>query len=319
MQLILKNKIKPKFAALSFLLILLSVFAVSCSNAVTLGIIREQAKEGNGYFTIWVNSDIQPRNEEEYEYYKTAIDDINKNVPNVNISVVPGDIIHWSRSPHVFQWFNDMKKRSYIKYWYEIAGNHDQKDYESYKKYINKPLHYSVLIGNMLILLLSDENKNAETEISDRAFEWWKRMVISNQDKIIITVTHGYLMHSGLFGAFEPTRNVRNSERFADVLKKYRVDMWLCGHMHLPHWVNTRVRIRENLGGTIFLNVSFIRGNILKNPESNILIFKKGSDNVLIRSRDHEEEEYNDWMDLLFKLSHGFEWDGNEPVMKASD
>ena len=271
------------------------------------------------YFTIWALSDIQPREKSEYSYFEKSIDDINRNITYVNIAIVGGDLIHWSGSPRVYERYVETRNKSYIKYWYEIAGNHDQKDYDNYKKYIDKPLFYSVSAGNILILLLSDVNKSAETEIPDRAFGWWRDKVIENQDRIIITVTHAYLAESGLFGAVDPTRDIRNSDRFAGVLKKYRVDIWLCGHTHLPHWVYGRVKMKKSLGGTLFINVSAIRGNFFKNPESEILIFEKGSDRVLIRSRDHEDGEFDGWLDIHFKLSHNFAWDGSAPVMKAME
>lgn len=271
------------------------------------------------YFTVWALSDIQPRKEIEYSYFEKAIDDINRNVPDVNIAIVGGDLIHWSRSPRVYDWYVKTRNKSYIKYWYEIAGNHDQKDYDNYQKYIDKDLFYSVTVGNIMIILLSDTNKAADTEIPDRAFSWWREKVIANQDRIIITVTHALLAQSGLFGSIEPTRNIRNSARFADVLKKYRVDIWICGHAHTPHWIDTRVKVKDGLGGTLFINVAAIRGNFFKNPESDILLFKNGSDRVFIRSRDHEEEEFDDWLGIDFKLSHNFGWDGSAPVMKAME
>ena len=159
-----------------------------------------------------------------------------------------------------------------------MAGNHDQKDYENYKKYINMPLHYSVRMGNILILCLSDENLKAETEISDKAFHWWKNMVINNQNSIIITMTHGYVKRSWLLGAIIPSRNIRNSHRFSDVLEKYKVDIWLCGHAHIAHSLKGSIKIAPELKGTLFINVGAIRGGAFMDVESFLLFFRKIDD-----------------------------------------
>ncbi len=148
------------------------------------------------------------------------------------------------------------------------------------------PLHYSVIVGNMLIICLSDETSSPETNISDEAFNFWKELVINNQDKIIITMTHGYLKQSGLFGSsFLPSRNINNSERFSDVLKNYKVDIWICGHTHLSHSFNGSVKIADDLNNTLFINVSAIRGSRYTSAESYLFFFKKDSDEVIVKSR----------------------------------
>ncbi|MCU0821392.1 MAG: metallophosphoesterase [Spirochaetes bacterium] len=304
------------FTALSLFILYLFCTAVTKAEVLKVG---TRNKSDDKYFKIWALSDIQPREKAECDYFETAVSDINKNVPDVDIAIVGGDIIHWSKSKKYYECYINTRQKSYIKYWYEIAGNHDHKDYDNYQKYIDKPLFYSVTAGNIIILLLSDINKVADTEIPDRAFLWWKEKVIENQDRIIITVTHGLLKQSGLFGTIEPTRNIRHSEQFTEVLRKYRVDIWLCGHAHIPHWIDSRINIKKRLGGTLFINVSAIRGNFFKNPESDILIFKKGSDIVQVKSRDHEDAEFDGWLGIDFRLSRKFEWDGKEPVMKAME
>lgn len=310
------GKIYIKF--LISVLFLSLFYNTACTSGKNKSVVKDELLYNNtDYFVIWTHSDIQPRIKSERKYYKTAIDDINENFPFIKIALVAGDIIHWSKSPEVFEWYNSMKKKTSIKYWYEIAGNHDQKDFNNYKKYINKPLHYSVRTGNLLILCLSDENLKAETEISDKAFKWWKDMVIGNQDKIIITMTHGSLKQSWLMGTIIPSRNIRNSERFANVLKKYKVDVWLCGHMHLAHSLKGSMRNAPDLNNTLFINISTIRGNSFKDPESFILFLKNDSDQLQIRSRNHSKREFYGYYSKSFTLSHKFKRDNDAPVMTA--
>jgi predicted phosphodiesterase len=176
------------------------------------------------------------------------------------------------------------------------------------------PLHYSVAIGNIIIIALSDETSSPETNISDDAFNFWKELVVNNQDKIIITMTHGYLKQSGLFASFIDSRNIKDSERFSKVLQNYKVDLWICGHTHLPHSLTGSVKIADDLKGTLFVNVSAIRGSKFTSPESYLFFLKKDSDELIIKSRDHDQKKFN-MDDIILKLSHRFRWDNSPPLM----
>ncbi|MCL2156295.1 MAG: metallophosphoesterase, partial [Leptospirales bacterium] len=152
------------------------------------------------FFIIWALSDIQPRNDSEREAFETSISDVKNNIPGPDMAIVGGDIFHNEElSETTLNWYIKAREGADIEYWFEITGNHDMKDYEAYKKYIKKPLYYSVEVGNLLILFMSDEDRFPPTFISDDTFNWWKKQVVENQDKIIITVTHAYLKNSGLF------------------------------------------------------------------------------------------------------------------------
>jgi hypothetical protein len=141
-------------------------------------------------------------------------------------------------------------------------------------------------------------------------------MVINNQDKIIITMTHAYVKKAGLFLSFIESRNINDSERFADVLEEYKVDLWLCAHTHLPHYLKGSMKIADNLNNTLFINISAIRGaDIFKDSESFLLFFKKDSDKAIIKARNHTKRKYNHYYDMSFRLSHKFIWNGDEPVM----
>ncbi|HSE84573.1 MAG TPA: metallophosphoesterase, partial [Thermodesulfobacteriota bacterium] len=210
-----------------------------------------------------------------------------------------------------FDWYVSTKPSSYIKDWYELAGNHDLKlgKGEGYRRKIRQDFHYSFTRGNILFILMSDEERGKPTEISDNTFEWWKDLVISNQDKIIVVATHAPLDGSGIpFSAFED-RQIKESERFTEVLKKYKVDIWLSGHLHLPHWLSGNINRVEEYTETVFINLGGIRTELggLKPSESRVLTFTCGSDEVLIRSRDHSKGEYNSNFDAVFRLSKEYE------------
>ena len=298
------------------ILAILFFTATPCSTTRS-GEFRITPKTDPGDFlVIWALSDIQPKDASQRWHLEQAIDDVNARAPYAKIAVVAGDIVHHRESERDFIWYLGARKKSKVPHWYEIAGNHDMKDEKNYRKYIGNSLHYSVEAGNAIILFMSDEDRFPAQKISDETFRWWKKKVEENQDRIIITVTHAYLEQSRLFGYMIDSRNIGGSARFADVLKKNRVDIWICGHTHLPSYMNDKWRIAPELGGTLFINVSAIRKSFLNSIESNFIILKKGRDQALVRTRNHEKGRYLSSRDILHKLGKKFQWDGAAPVVK---
>ncbi len=267
----------------------------------------------DGYLRIWAHSDIQPRSFPEKTHYETAVADIVKNVPDIYAAIVAGDLVHRKDDARAYyEWMAGLRRVSGIHWWYEIAGNHDQNDITNYLRYTGKPLHYAVSIGNMLIIFMSDEIRSAITEISDEAFNWWSDLVKNNQDKIIVTVTHGALNGSGILSTINPTMRIGHSKRFVEVLKKHPVDLWLSGHSHLPSFLSGKYSRPRGLG-TLFLDISSIHKSRFSPIESYILVFRNSSSRLNILSRDHESERYNASRSIESSLRTPFLWDGGEP------
>ncbi|MEM4658496.1 MAG: metallophosphoesterase [Candidatus Methanosuratincola sp.] len=256
---------------------------------------------------IWALSDIQPRNHAQRIDFAQAVEDINENLPGIDIAIVAGDIVH-SANADDYEWYLSVRGRSYIKEWHEIAGNHDLKGDTGgrlYRKYVNSRTNYSFTKGNVLFILMSDEEKGSPTEISDETFLWWKKLVEDNQDKIIVVVTHAPLEGSGIPLSDTRRRQILHSERFREVLEKYTVDLWLSGHVHVPQWFAGDIGRVPSLGGTVFVNAAAIRREAfgLKPPESRIIIFTCGSREVQIRSRNHRNSSFTESLDRTYRLS----------------
>lgn len=271
----------------------------------------DEFSEDNWYnkeqtLTVWALADIQPTNRGHEEAFEIAISDMNNNVQNVDLAIVAGDIVN-ETTEETFDWYVRTRNDSYIKEWYEIIGNHDLKTDmgELFREKLREEVNYSILKGNILFIFMSDSERGKATEISDDTFEWWKDLVINNQDKIIVVTTHAPLEDSGIpFSSFTD-RQVINSERFTQVLKEYQVDLWLSGHLHIPHGVMNNIVEKDKFEGAIFVHISSIRPEVLgiKESESRVLTFACGSDKVLIQSRNHEEESFAPNHNRVFQLS----------------
>ncbi|MEM7007778.1 MAG: metallophosphoesterase [Thermodesulfobacteriota bacterium] len=275
----------------------------------------KELSEANWYdsdqtLKIWALADIQPTDEGDKEAFEISIRDINENVPNVDFAIVAGDIVN-KTDEEVFDWYVETRDRSYINEWYEIIGNHDLKSDmgELFREKLRQEVNYAFTKDNMLFIFMSDSERGKPTVISDETFLWWKDLVVNNQDKIIVVTTHAPLEDSGIpFSSFTD-RQVIDSERFTKVLEEYDVDLWLSGHLHIPHGVMNNIVEKDKFNGTIFVHISSIRPEIMgfKDSESRVITFACGYDKVLIQSRNHEEGEFDTNHNRVFKLSKKYD------------
>ena len=136
-------------------------------------------------------------------------------------------------------------------------------------------------------------------------FSGGKTWLSHNQDKIIVVVTHAPLEGSNIPLSTQNNRQISGSERFRDVLKKYSVDLWLSGHLHLPHEFNNTLNKNSELNGTVFVHISSIRPEFLglKHSQSRVLDFYCNKDKVLIKSRDHDVKNWNEEIEEKITLS----------------
>lgn len=301
------------FTALAILC--LSYLPAPSDAAKEIKLVSGQRYQGN-HLILWTLSDIQPKNSSQRWHLEKAIGDINTIAPNALVAIVAGDIVHHRESKDDFLWYLSAKSKSKVPYWFEIAGNHDMKDEKHYRQFISEKLHYSVTVGNILMLFMSDEDRFPAQKISDTTFRWWKNKVEKNQNRIIITITHAYLKQSGLFGYPISSRNITGSERFASVMKKNRVALWICGHTHLPGFIWERYTSPPSYRKTTFINISAIRKSMLNDIESNLIYFTKGKDRALIRRRNHEKGKFVRSLEIEVPLGRAFVWDGSPPKLE---
>jgi hypothetical protein len=234
------------------------------------------------------------------------------------MAIGAGDLVHRrDAAANYHRWLADLRGGSGIPWWFEIAGNHDQNDIAAYQKYTGKPLHYAVAVGNMLIILMSDEIRSAVTDISDGAFQWWRNLVVENQGRILVTVTHGALHGSGLPSTINPTMRIAESSRFIEVLRTHPVDLWMSGHSHLPSLLTGKIS-RPPVIRTLFIDVSSIHKSRFSPVESYVLSIRAGSDRMNIMLRDHEAGRFIRSRSAVMRLRTQLKWDGDDPKIVST-
>ena len=72
--------------------------------------------------------------------------------------------------------------------------------------------------------------------------------------------------------------------------------------------------MKENLGGTCFVNVSAIDTGPFMNSQSRFLIFEEGSNRLLKRSRNHSLGRFDEELDVILTLDKPF-IPGGEPSL----
>lgn len=293
---------------INLLILLLFLIHSSCYVGYSSGdeLVQENWLNSQNTLKIWALADIQAKSKEHEEAFEVAIVDINDNVPDVDLAIVAGDVVNKAKV-NKFDWYIATRDNSYIEEWYEIMGNHDliSDKGKLFREKLQEEVNYAIVKNNVLFIFMSDVERGKSTTISDETFEWWKDLVINNQDKIIVVTTHAPLEDSGIpFSSFKD-RKVVNSKRFTQVLKDYDVDIWLSGHLHLPHAITNNIVEKDKYNGTIFVHISSIRPEIMgiKDSESRVITLACGSDKVLIQSRNHEDGRFEPKHDRIFQLS----------------
>ncbi len=208
---------------------------------------------------------------------------------------------------------------------------------------------YRFLAGNVLFLMLADRNDAPEPvgrghskegksggypagAVTRETFNWWKKQVLDNQDKIIITMHHhalrdttiasgrgeGNPRYHGSSGGAEGSSYLyylienedpkdfqfqKDAHVFEDFLERFHkqhgrgaIDLWVAGHTHVKgptdNWGNKT--ITEMRWGVGFLQVAALtRHHAGSHPMSRLLTFTKGSDKIRTQVYLHDDSFQN--------------------------
>jgi len=310
-----------------FVSLILILFILFASLTVPIKIV----KADSGSITLWVCSDMQGAPTWSWSDWSDAANDVSSISFDAVISLgdLIGMTATNNNGGNASQYFDQYlnyfaqtgHNQSEL---YNLLGNHDWSGasfggphYHAWKKLddINvsdRPFpilegitnetnwNYTFQIGNVLFIMLSDDNATADGSglrthnqgvITNATFNWWKNLVINNQDKIIITCSHQPLEGTVVYSSLDVGSYIKNSSRFLDVMENYTVDFWLNGHQHDDPWdvdSNGWTLVRK-IGNTTFINVAAIlkRGNVGTSYSSRFFTFTNGSNILQMKVYDH--------------------------------
>lgn len=207
---------------------------------------------------------------------------------------------------------------------------------------------YSFSVGNILFLMMSDINEPSQKigrgplgghpggAVRQETFDWWRSMVESNQDKIIVSVHHYVLKDTTVAsGEWEGMTNDRRSGNYHKYYKKGTpqgasylywvggvpdsgafekflaanpgaVDIWMGGHTHaMPEdTFGGKPKIHRKWG-TTFMNVCpLTRYTVPEHarPHSRLLTFSTGSDAVRVQCYRHTDEQKAEGWDASLEV-----------------
>lgn len=277
----------------------LKIGATAAGAAFTLGnrcayLASEDPSASYPTKRIFVCSDIHIGLEEDGSdgevWLLTALSDLTSLGP-ISYALVLGDIAQ-NGMVHEFQKYRAIREHSSIPKWYELIGNHEYFNWDiaSYYSIVCPYTSYVVCDGNVLWIMLSDELEGPEGNISDKTFVWLIDQLSQNQDKIIIVCTH-QCVYSTVRDSTEGTMYIFPKEMIAEILSRFRIDLWLCGHQHYYPYASQDIFTD---GKTTFINVSSLHHAYNTQMSNSVIIdLNQNTQQITAYRRSHDHQAFD--------------------------
>jgi DNA repair exonuclease SbcCD nuclease subunit len=224
------------------------------------------------------------------DWMELAIKDVRDNVGTVDYVLPLGDITDRGQRGQLAR-YAEIKQRSGLGPWYELVGNHDFAAVPAglWRRYVRRPLRYSLVDGNAAWVFLSSEQGKSEGRISKASAQWLLETVTRHQDKNVIVCSH-QAVYDTVSGSKGGETYIEHRLLVARVLQQARVDLWLCGHIHGGRRNAGYIARR---GSTAFINVAALgRAYGTGACTSFVLEMDEGATAMRARCRDHEQARY---------------------------
>lgn len=248
-----------------------SYFKKECKTCEMLNKCFGYIKNTNSgdFFTLWFASDLHISKENK-EKIKCIFKDLDKFA--FTKGIVAGDVVEGELDYSSYSIFKEIKQKYEIVNNLDfIAGNHDYlyKDFNdtnsfSLQKFltiVSKKLNFSITKGNVHLIFASmDKTPN---KIKDKTVEWIKKEAKTNQNKIVVLVTH--------IPFFSINRHID------------KVDIWISGHKSFSQYSLCKDLYSNN-------KTFHIYAGDINSMTTRFLVFKKNSKRVILKRRNHLKE-----------------------------
>lgn len=227
-----------------------------------------------------------------------------------------GDLIHNATSSE-YQKYREFRDSLSVPV-RECTGNHDhapgmsnEDNLARFREELGYDSHfYSYSLGNNVFIFLSDDRqKNLPAGLSYSGYmeadqvAWFEGTVKANQDKNVIVLSHQSPKGTTVMSE-DPNMQMLPTDEIERILNTYRVDLWFSAHAHsgFDH-KSAHKEMFATVGSTTFVQVASICECYNTNRvQSRFVSFTEGSKDVLVRSRDHETQEFDESLDVVASL-----------------
>lgn len=153
---------------------------------------------------------------------------------NCNFICIAGDVSYDGRLED-FEKYQELSQGMTIK---TISGNHDAKNIEYYKQYMNNDIYYEYLINDDVFLFLgADGNYSYDKPLSDEEMLWFKEKLELYKDKRVFVIFHFFISPVGNVNNLAKTDyfNIESEQgqEFLNIMQNYKNIILCTGHSHL--------------------------------------------------------------------------------------
>jgi len=248
---------------------------------------------------------------------ESFVTDMNQNLRPKEIFCL-GDLLH-NATVEEYKTYREFRDRLNAPVW-ECPGNHDhdpklsnEENLVRFRELLDYDNHfYSHLLGNNLFILLADERqKNLPGGLSYAGYmepeqvAWFEDTLKMNQDKNIIVLSHQSAKGTTVMSE-QSNMQMHPTNELERILNTYRVDLWFSAHAHsgFDH-KSAHADMFVKKGPTTFVQVASISKRYNTNrTQSRFISLVEGTKEVLIRSRDHDVQTFDESLDAVVSLNY---------------
>lgn len=273
-------------------------FLKMSAGALTFGALRSQAADAADQPAtrrLWFLSDLHCGHAADGKdgagWFSGACEDLKANKIDIHRAFTLGDLTHHGDEEQLKSYLQ-VRSSSGIAKWDELAGNHEyekNKSIAAYEKLIRSIQPYSVIEGNVLTIMLSDEKGGVEGNLSEDTCLWLENELAKHQDKVTIVCSH-QLVKSTVLASEQKARHLHPADRIQDIIAKSKIDLWLCGHEHHSPYSAKHIVRRDQ---TTYINVASMNHAYgTGSSQSAVMELVPGGSELVIRRRDHDKQQY---------------------------
>jgi Icc protein len=269
-----------------------------------------------GSYDIVIASDVHIGYQGAAASMESFVTDVVQNL-NPKDVFCPGDLVH-NATLEEYQVYRELRDGLSVPV-RECPGNHDhapglsnEDNLARFREELDCDNHfYSHLLGNNIFVLLSDDRqKSLPAGLSYGGYmepeqvAWFEDTVKTNQDKNIIVLSHQSPKDTTVMSE-QPNMQMHPTDEIDRILNTYRVDLWFSAHAHsgFDH-KSGHGDMFVTRGPTTFVQVASICKCYNTNKtQSRLVSLVEGSQEVLIRSRDHDAQAFDESLDMVASLS----------------